>query len=237
MRKTAIAIAAACLALAAACSHDESAPKRDVAPPPAAQAPPPAAPSDPQPAPGPDTGDPVIAAALEYAHGLELDSPEQARDLYGAVIRRYPTTVCSDGPVDSPCAEQARRRIRVLDCLEDRGEPKTEPDSAALSASIVQALASSDRRGLTARASCDFLFGPCHSDAVVNDVPDGPLACLSKIAGTSAKAGAAVDASGDWAAYPLSSNPPLTLLLERDEVDGWSWIGLCYDVHDPCTAK
>jgi hypothetical protein len=238
MRTIAIAVAVLALALGASCSRDEAPPKPAVVPPAAPT--PPAARAPQPPAASHDDGDPVITAALEYARSLEIDSRPQAREIYEQVIQRYPTTSCEGGPVGFQCADEARRRLRVLGCLDERGEPKTEADSAALAGSIVQALGANDRAALVARASCDFLFGVCHSDVGANDVPDGPLACLAKIAGTSAQVGAAVDASSDWATYPLSSKPKLTLLLERsDESEGWTWSGLCYESNDrdPCATK
>lgn len=207
--------------------------------PPEQQAPQPERPVESGTGSAPPKFDPVVAAAIANARTLEGAESQEARSIYEAVIQNHAAVWCDAGPVGFQCAHEARRRLRILDCVAKRSAPTTASDSAALAATIVRAVRDDDRAALTKHAACDFSFGPCYSDAGTNDVPAPAFACLARIVRADVQLAPSPDeASETWARYPLSSSPVLSLELRRpDSSAEWTWSGVCYDKESPCDPE
>jgi hypothetical protein len=179
------------------------------------------------------------SAAIERALDLEAESPGEARSIYESVLREYPSAHCDQETLSFRCADEAERRLRILACLEKQSAPARVPDPARLAASILKLLSENDPAALEALARCDFVFGPCDSDTGTNDVPRFALSCLTQRAGGAGVALAAnAEITEEWARYPLTSTPPLSLLLGWDDaVGGWVWTGVCFEADDPCPTR
>jgi hypothetical protein len=183
--------------------------------------------------------DPVLSAAMQSALEREADAPSEARSIYTAIVEKHPAVWCDGGPIAYFCADEARARLRVMACRDARRAPVTASSSAALAETIAAALRANDAASLESHAACDFMYGPCESDAGTSDVPDFVLACLPRVVGRSVQLASTREDDERRAAIALTSTPVLHLLLTRpDATAPWTWNGVCFSPDDdPCASQ